>query len=186
MLHYMCIVSAIFMEHSDVVRSIAESEAFRFRKIQSFRDSDRIPLFEINADRKALPVVESARGHDNEDRLSQICTILNDSIIPLIDPACHLRGFYRIELHDSYSYLPNSHTYSNVLSFGRSSTSQKPHSVALFPDPYHMGSFGGLLDHVRMCETRSPSWEERSNRMLFAGASTGHRDPTFNSRVQAC
>jgi hypothetical protein len=87
-----------------------------------------------------------------------------------------------IELHDSFSYLPDADhpRYKNCMVFSRPRDSS---SGALIPDPFHMGGFGGLLEAARK---DSVQWRNKESRLFFAGSTTGDRDPAANERVRAC
>lgn len=121
---------------------------------------------------------------------------LNSRVLPQVDPgACGgaLRWgksdagsedgtpCLRVELHDSYSYLPRSAQYTNALTFARPQDARGRNAhMALLPDPYLVSGMGGLLDLKD--KTR---WEDKSPTMFFAGSSTGDRDPSRNLRLRA-
>lgn len=121
-------------------------------------------------------------GHDNVGRIPYLTDFLNRRVLPMVDSSVDVTGVYRIELHDSYSYLPGRHLYKNVLSFGRTKDAFE-NSVALVPDPYHMADYGGLV-HTMSCD--NVPWERKVPKLFFAGTTTGNRLPQLNERIKAC
>lgn len=93
-------------------------------------------------------------------------------------------GTFRVELHDSYSYLPRSSEYHDVLSFGRKVCGTPGSTVALFPDPYMASGFGaggsmlGPRDQLQ--------WGAKRATVVFAGSTTGEMDARMNARIMAC
>lgn len=188
------------MDLSDAICSIAQSEARRIHPIHADPDSElyseldemdapigrHLPAFRIHpsSSRKliATPLVNRDPGHDNAPRLLHLCSFLNTSILPMIDPECRLNGTFRVELHDSYSYLSNHTEYDNVFSFARP-LDAKERSVALLPDPYHMNSFNGLTKAASLDPIR---WSEKIPKLFFCGTTTGNRNPLTNQRIKAC
>jgi hypothetical protein len=140
------------------------------------------------------------RGHDNAERLPFVCDFLNRRVLPLLSAygddggdlfpsgafggrsGGSLEGTYRVELHDSYTYLPGRAGYAEVLSFGRA-TDAEERRVALAPDPYHMGGFGGALG---VAASDGVPWASKEPVLFFAGTTTGDRDPARNARLRAC
>jgi hypothetical protein len=142
----------------------------------------RLPAFTISSDMKATPLTHRDPGHDNAPRLIRLCDFLNRSVLPLVDPEAGLRGTFRVELHDSYTYLPMRDAYSNVFSFGRAIDAQE-RFVALLPDPYHMDAFGGLVSEA---STDPVAWGDKLPKLFFAGTTTGDRNAAGNERLRAC
>lgn len=193
------------MDLATAATYIARSEARRIRPLRSVEDLDeqdeaafegrrRLPAFRVDYSTDpgrgrqlvATPLSGRDPGHDNAPRLSQVCDYLTSSVLPLVEPGCAagVRGHYRIELHDSYTYLPDRHAYDNVFSFGRDVDACE-RNVALLPDPYHMDNFGGgrLVSAASADPVR---WQDKDPVMLFAGTTTGDRDPSRNARLRAC
>jgi hypothetical protein len=187
------------MDTPTAISTIARNEARRIRPLLYCDDRTldeldadigrRLPAFTIekqgigNRTRLvAVPLSHRDPKHDNAPRLEHLCSFLNRSVLPIVDPEAGLRGTFRVELHDSYSYLKNCHKYSNVFSFGRGIDASERH-VALLPDPYHMDSFGGLVD--RASQDPIP-WSSKQPKLFFAGTTTGSRDAAMNERLRAC
>jgi hypothetical protein len=182
------------MDAADATAFVAHGEARRMRPIT---DSDELRDY---AERGlSLPYIDVGRdaegrlratghghaGHDNEGRMPFVCRFLETRVLPMVDPEVNVTGSYRIELHDSYSYLPRATTYENALTFARRRDARE--SVALVPDPYHMADFGGLLASPDVAGSHASScWESKSPVMIFAGSTTGSRDPRLNARIAAC
>jgi hypothetical protein len=123
-------------------------------------------------------------GHDNEGRAPHIAHFLESMVLPYVHEDVDVSGRYPIELHDSYSYLPRSsegqhrEKYRGALTFSKPLTDR--HTIAL-PDPYQMFSYGGML------AAQDPlAFEQKQDVVLFAGTTTGDRDPAKNERVAAC
>ena len=113
-------------------------------------------------------------------------SFLNARVLPAVDPASFATGAdlnFRIELHDSYSYLPGRHLYEECLTFGRMHNQHGKGRVALIPDPYHMADFG---DAVARSAADDVEWSDKKPILFFAGTTTGDRDPRRNARLRAC
>jgi hypothetical protein len=175
------------MDAPDVVAHLAQAEARRLRAIRDPADLSeyalQLPCIVISGDgpNRLIATGVGHEAHENAGRMPFLCDFLNRRVLPMVDPAADVRGAYRIELHDSYSYLPHAARYQNALGFARPKGARE--SVALMPDPFHIGNFGGLLGPGRADVL---PWEAKNPLMFFAGTTTGNRDPTKNERIQAC
>lgn len=183
-------LSEEYMEQytQDKIASLAEAEASRVRKFrdQAEEEIDRaehglpaVPLLHI--EKRGLSGAWSVRssgseGHPNEPRMAFVVGWLERTLSTTReggDPT----GTYRLELHDSCTYLPRATEYSNVLSFCRSTLTDT--SIATFPDPYQAAGYGaGPTDAL--------AWEFKRPTVVFAGSTTGDPDPSKNVRVLAC
>ena len=184
------------MHLGESVEFIAKAEG---RRIRPIKDESELDALDEKLGRK-LPAIRIKRSgvktgpafvaealnrdpnHDNAPRLPFLVDFFNRRVLPMVDSSADVTGAYRVELHDSYSYLYNRHLYDNVLSFGRTKDALE-RNVALLPDPYHMDDFGGIvhamsLDHI--------PWEIKVPKLFFAGTTTGNRDPSRNERIKAC
>ena len=176
------------MDATDVLAHLAQAEARRLRPV---RDPDELLSYAVQ-----LPCINVAshpvtgrlvatgadyESHENAGRMPFLCDFLNRRVLPMVDPAVDVRGAYRIELHDSYSYLPQAARYTNALGFARPRGARE--SVALMPDPFHISDFGGLLTPSRQDDV---AWEAKEPLLFFAGTTTGDRDPAKNERIRAC
>lgn len=126
------------------------------------------------------------QGHDNEGRMPFLLDFFNARVLPYVDPAVDVRGAWRVELHDSHSYLPRAAAdpaaYHNAMVFARPRR-RWPRVASLLPDPYQMGGYGGLLD---LAAKDNVAWEAKKPVLFFAGTTTGDRDPARNERIAAC
>lgn len=183
------------MDLSESIEYIARSEARRVRPIR--REDELVeleqdhgrPLNAIQIRRRPAGGgfeavgLEREPGHDNAPRLAFLVDFFNRRALPLVDPTADgVCGMWRVELHDAYSYLPDSHRYAEVLTFGRPKDAAQ-RRVALIPDPYHMADFGGMLDQA---SRDAVPWERKAPVLFFAGTTTGDRDPAKNVRLRAC
>lgn len=200
----LCLEKAREMESGaahDTVLCLASKEAQRIRR---FRDADeeetdrlarelpRTPLLHITpspgraSGAKWMVTSSGECGHPNEERMGFLrewvgARVLGTNRDSEGDPS----GTFRIELHDSYSYLPRAQEYRDVLSFGRGAApSASCARVALFPDPYQASGFGpgacmlGPRDKI--------PWADKRPTVVFAGSTTGCRDAVNNARIRAC
>lgn len=157
----------------------------------------RLPCFRIWAPSsgkhplQAAPVEGTATGHDNEARLPHLCAWLQRRVLPHVAPEARadVCGYYRIELHDSYAYLKTPEATAatryrdaDCLTFSGDRSDVRSR-VALMPDPYQVDDYGGMLTGAAR---DSVPWERKTEgRVLFAGSTTGDRDPSLNERVRA-
>ncbi len=118
-------------------------------------------------------------AHDNADRMPFVCEYLQRRVLPNLRPQADVQGYYNIELHDSYTYLPRSaDDYDNVLVFSKDARHDGP---VLIPDPYQMANYGGggvWNDPFK--------WENKKDVVVGAYTTTGDRDPVRNERIQTC
>jgi hypothetical protein len=191
------------MDTSSAIEYLAGSEGLRVKPLARLEDlaaaqrSDKaLPWFRIEAGQQGssssssssassgLAVTEMGghAGHDNEPRLAHVCSFLQQRVLPLV--RAPVAGYYRVELHDSYSYLPDSAQYrrAGALTFSRpGGGGAHQDAMALLPDPYQMGDYGGLL-----AARDTVSWAVKAPTLFFAGTTTGARRPRDNLRIRAC
>ena len=179
------------MNIGDSIEVLAKAEGRRICPVNEDEldelDADlgrKVPAFRIDRSGGGFVAefLDRDPGHDNVGRIPFIRDFLNRRVLPMVERSVDVTGAYRIELHDSYSYLEGSHLYKNVLSFGRA-TDAAEHSVALMADPYHMGDFGGLVNAMSLDDV---PWEAKAPKLFFAGTTTGSRIPQSNERLKAC
>jgi len=186
------------MDLPGAVEYLARAEALRVRPITDEAELDEldaavgrgVPVFDVRRDARGRLAASGrlrCERHDNADRLPFMVEWLNRCVLPLVEGGGgggDVTGAWRLELHDSYSYLPERAGYREVLSFGRAPDAAE-RRVALLPDPYHIGDFGGLLAQARR-GVRAVPWASRAPSLFFAGTTTGDRDPARNERIRAC
>lgn len=179
---------------SDTIGGLASKEATR---VQKFRDCEEeegdrldndlplVPLLHIRKGASGGWCVSSSgeKGHPNESRMPVVKQWMERDVFPLClhGASMDMTGTYRLELHDSYTYLPRAEDYRNILSFCRSSAGTTGASVALLPDPYQACGYSGLLGAVD-----DIPWETKRPTVMFAGSTTGRVNPEENKRVMAC
>lgn len=176
------------MDAIDTLSHLAQAEARRLHPIRHLSElaeyEVKLPCIIVANDpltRRPLATATGYETHENAGRMPLLCDFLNHRVLPMIDPMVNVQGAYRIELHDSYSYLPHANRYKNAISFARPRGARE--SVALMPDPFHIGDFGGLLDAAKK---DTIEWKSKDPLMFFAGTTTGERDPAKNERIRAC
>ena len=125
-------------------------------------------------------------GHDNAPRMPFLCRWLERDVLRLVDAEADVGGCYRVELHDSYSYLPRcpaltdstASLWDNAMTFARPAGARE--AAALLPDPYQIQGYGGTLEVVD-----EVPWAAKRPTLFFAGTTTGDRDPQRNARIRA-
>ncbi len=174
------------MDVTELIWHAARQEAKGYRPCYTRGELDEaqrdlmLPVFTIKKSSNVYTVTgENHMGHDNEPRMQFVCEFLRKDVLPYVDSHLDVSGHYRIELHDSYAYLPNARDYKNCLTFSRA---REDTHVTLLPDPFQMGNYAGQFD----ANADTVPWEKKSDLAFFAGSSTGDRDPVNNVRVQAC
>jgi hypothetical protein len=176
------------MDAADATTFVAQSEARRFRPLTDVEElrgyAVDLPYIEVARDAMGRLAARgrNCAGHDNEGRMPFVCGFLNERVLPMVDPRANVAGLYRIELHDSYSYRPRAHEYDNALTFARPKEARA--LMALMPDPFHMADYGGLLRDPSIVQ--ETPWLHKKPRFLFAGSTTGSRNPSANARIRAC
>lgn len=140
-----------------------------------------LPYFEVTKDVFGKYGVHGSNyiGHDNEDRMAYILEYLQKNVFPNIDKKLNVSGFYNIELHDSYTYLNNGKNYKDCLTFAKY---KNDNEGILIPDPYFIGNWGNQLMYVN----DSTEWVKKKSKIIFAGTTTGNRNPILNTRIQTC
>lgn len=180
------------MDANSAIQHLAHAEARRFRPAyceEDLRaaagdgdgDGIALPYVHVRRDAHGRLVAEGHghRGHDNEGRMGFLCEWLQRAVLPFAEG--DVTGMYRVELHDSYSYLPGARAYKDALVFSRPRAARE--SVALLPDPYQAAGYGGL---AAAAAADPVPWDRKRPVVFFAGTTTGDRDPAKNERIRAC
>ena len=115
--------------------------------------------------------------HDNAPRMPYVLNYLSTKVLPHVQG--DLSGYYNIQLHDTYSYLNDGIDYTDVLCFGKRKRDIGPVQI---PDCYFLGDWGGKYYN---CNDQI-DWNDKQSKIVFAGTTTGSRDPTINQRIQTC
>jgi len=166
----------------DNIVFLAQSNSKNARPLREEEVKKNIPYIEVYEDpvtRKLSTKPYGHIGHDNEPRMGLYETYFKNSIFPNLDPSADIKGFYNIELHDGYNYLDNGKDYSNVMTFSK--TKGHAHPI-LIPDPYQVCNWGNALPTI----VDKIPFENKMNKVIFCGTTTGNRDPAKNTRLAAC
>jgi len=143
---------------------------------------NKVPYFNVIKNQMGKYDIECFNhyGHDNEPRMEYVTQYFKRNVFPNIDRDYNITGYYRIELHDSFSYLENNSDYKDVLSFG-GVLNDKEQGI-MIPDAYMMGDWGNQLQHFK-----DPfEWESKKQKIIWVGTTTGNRDPLKNDRINTC
>jgi hypothetical protein len=179
------------MNNLETIQYLAHAEARSFapRRLDDDSPPPSVPHLVVRTASQGAALSTNAKysvemrghvGHDNEGRAPFICDFMRTAVLPNVDPVVDVSGIYPMELHDSYSYLPEAadDKYTSCLTFSKPMAHR--HTI-LFPDPYQIGGYGGMLSVVDPVD-----FERKQDVALFAGTTTGARDPLANERVVAC
>lgn len=121
--------------------------------------------------------------HDNAPRMALWEHYMRAKILGHIRAAnTDIKGFYNIELHDSYTYLDNNKNYTDCFTFSKFKDSKGRGGPVLIPDPYAMMAWGGELNSIHDTQP----WSTKKNKACFYGTTTGNRDPSKNERINTC
>ena len=175
------------MNNLETIQYLAQAEAKHFAPLRTdvIMEDIEIPRLSILKSSCGTYSVEMQghQGHDNEGRAPLVCSFMRSSVLANVDPTIDASGVYPLELHDSYSYLAadspeHRAKYKGALSFSKNMA--HGHTIA-FPDPYQITGYGGMLGVHDTLE-----FEKKRDIVLFAGTTTGSRDPLKNARINAC
>lgn len=140
-----------------------------------------IPYFKVFKNDLGRYDIQSSgyQEHDNEPRMQLYEQYFKTCIFPNINKNINISGYYNIELHDSFTYLDNDKDYTNVMCFSKFKNKD---TGVLIPDPYMVCNWGGLLDTIN--DTKE--WDKKQNKIVFAGTTTGNKNPLKNERIDFC
>lgn len=138
-----------------------------------------LPYFKVSKDTVGKYTLDgfNFEAHDNAPRMPYVCQWLKSHIFPCVKG--DLSGYYNIQLHDTYSYLNDDKDYTDVLCFGKRKTDKGPVQL---PDCYFMGGWGGKYHNIK----DDVRWMDKKSKIVFAGTTTGSRDPKTNERINTC
>ena len=171
------------MNFQDNIAFLAQAGGKAARPLREEEVKQNIPYFEIfkNAMGKLDMRTYAYKGHDNEPRMTLYESYMRQCIFPHIEPGAtgDIVGYYNIELHDGYNYLNNGKDYRGVLTFSKNKEDAFP---VLLPDPYMICNWGGSLGGI----TDTVNFENKLDKVVFCGTTTGSRDAARNVRLRAC
>jgi Glycosyl transferase family 90 len=138
-----------------------------------------LPYFEIDKDATGRPKVSmfNYETADNAPRMPYVASYLVQQVLPFVNG--DVRGFYNIQLHDSYTYLDEGKDYTNVFTFSKFKGDKGP---VLLPDTYMMGNYNNQLRNI----VDPYDWESKIRKIVWAGTTTGKRKPADNKRIGTC
>lgn len=120
--------------------------------------------------------------HDNAPRMPYVLNYLSTNVFPFVKG--DLSGYYNIQLHDTYTYLNDNIDYKDVLCFGKRKGDKNP---VMIPDCYMLGDWCGKYQGWMDGNIQDPLlWKDKVSKIVFAGTTTGSRDPKTNERIQTC
>ncbi len=123
-------------------------------------------------------------SHDNAPRMPFVLNYLSSRVFPFVSG--DLSGYYNIQLHDTYTYLQDDIDYTDVLCFGKRKCDKGPVQI---PDCYFLGDWGGKYNDWKLDKNGGIDklkWTFKSSKIVFAGTTTGSRDPKTNERINIC
>lgn len=138
-----------------------------------------LPFFEIDKDEfgRHKVIIHNYQSADNAPRMPYVATYISQNVLPFIEG--DVRGFYNIQLHDSYTYLQDGKDYTNVFTFAKFKNDKGP---VLLPDTYMMGNYNQQLNTI----VDPYPWETKLSKVVWAGTTTGKRNPLENERIKMC
>ena len=142
-----------------------------------------LPYFKVSKNMMDKYVCEpfNFETHDNAPRMPYVLRYLLDNVFPYVRG--DVSGYYNIQLHDHYSYLKDGKCYDNVLCFGGMKGCEIGGKWTVqLPDCYFMGNWGGKYDKF----WDDAIWENKKKKVVFAGTTTGSREPKENVRINTC
>lgn len=148
-----------------------------------FEDIDTtLPYFQLSKDCFGRYSWESYNYefHDNAPRMPYVARYISSNVLPYVQG--DLSGYYNIQLHDNYSYLNDDKCYNDVLCFGGMKDDKRNKWVVQLPDCYFMGNWGDKYQQLN----DNMVWSEKKKKIVFAGTTTGSRDPRKNTRINTC
>jgi hypothetical protein len=171
----------MIMNQLDSVRHLAATNTALAYPRRAEEVDITLPYFEVyknHLDRWDMRCY-NFENEDNSDRMPFLKNYFCQHIFPNVDRDCSLKGFYNIQLHDSYTYLNDGKDYVNVLTFGKFKQDIGP---VLISNIYEIANYGGILSTINDMKP----WDTKKSLITFCGTTTGKRDPIANERIQLC
>jgi hypothetical protein len=113
-------------------------------------------------------------------RINLVKDYLLNNVVSLVNG--DLSGYYNIQLEDNYSYLNDNIDYNDVLCFGSMKNDNKNKYVVPLPDCYFLENWNNNFSTVN----DTIEWENKRNKIVFVGSTTGNTDPLKNERINTC
>lgn len=175
------------MDLNDNIVQLAQSNSGNCYPKRLENINKTIPYFSLKKnDIRNQYVIEAFNyeKHDNAPRMPFVLNYLYHNVFPYVQG--DLSGYYNIQLHDTYTYLNDGIDYKDVLCFGKRKIDKGPVQI---PDCYFLGDWGGKYHNWRMDKDGGidkMKWEDKMSKIVFAGTTTGSRDPKTNERIDVC
>jgi len=174
------------MNLNETVKYLAQSNSHKCYSKRLEEIDKTIPYFEIYKNQYGKYGINTFafENHDNADRMNLWQKYLQQMILPNIDSNANIKGFYNIQLHDSYTYLNDGKNYNNILCFSKFKNDS---DIVLIPDPYFICNWGNMLMGINSnINNDQEDWTRKKNKILFAGTTTGNRNYIKNERINLC
>jgi hypothetical protein len=175
------------MNLNDFILDLAQSNSGKCYPKQLEDVNRNIPYFSLKKNEIGNNYIIEAfnyQTHDNAPRMPYVLNYLYINVFPYVDG--DLSGYYNIQLHDTYTYLNDGIDYTDVLCFGKRKSDKGPVQI---PDCYFLGDWGGKYHSWKLDNNGGIDkmrWEDKMSKIVFAGTTTGSRDPKVNERIQTC
>jgi hypothetical protein len=174
------------MNFSDNIEYLAQSNSGTCRPKREEEIDKRLPYFSLKKNETTgngyTITAYNFDKHDNAPRMPYVLCYLRDKVFPFVKS--DLSGYYNIQLHDTYTYLNDGIDYKDVLCFGKLKDEKGPVQM---PDCYFLGNWGGKYESMKVNrEYDTINWTDKMNKIVFAGTTTGSREPKMNERINTC
>jgi hypothetical protein len=175
------------MNLDDLILNLAQFNSGKCCPKQLEDINKDLPYFSLkkkSAENNYIIEAFNYKTHDNAPRMSFVLQSLYVNVFPYVKG--DLSGYYNIQLHDTYTYLNDGIDYTDVLCFGKRKSDKGPVQI---PDCYFLGDWGGKYHSWGMDNNGGVDkmkWEDKISKIIFAGTTTGSRDPKTNERIQTC
>jgi hypothetical protein len=175
------------MNLNDFILDLAQSNSGQCYPKRLEDINTNIPYFSLKKNdvgNQYLIEAFNYQTHDNAPRMPYVLNYLYNNVFSNVQG--DLSGYYNIQLHDTYTYLNDGIDYRDVLCFGKRKSDKGPVQI---PDCYFLGDWGGKYHSWRPDNNDGidmMKWEDKMSKIVFAGTTTGSRDPKTNERIQTC
>lgn len=173
------------MNYLDSVHHLARTNALKCAPSRNEDMNHTMPFFQIRKNDVGKLDIEGYNysRHDNKNRMIFWEQYMRNAILPNIKNKDEICGFYQMELHDSINYLiaekyhPENTKYDNVFTFCKKKDNR---TSPLLPDIYFM------INWNNKTYSDTISYEQKDDKVLFYGTTTGSMTPKNNLRLQLC
>lgn len=169
------------MKFDDQISWLAKINSANLRPKRFEEIDSTLPYFKVYKNELNKYAIDcfNYKTHDNAPRMNYISNFLLNDVFPNVDKEINLNGYYSIQLHDTYTYLNDNKNYTDVLCFGQSKHHKGP---VMLPDCYFIGDWGDKYNNI----SDNNTWDNKISQIIFAGTTTGNRNPKLNERIKTC